>query len=51
VIPLLGERYRVRVSGQDTAATFAVLDTEAALAEIAAARTASTSSDPRRCRE
>lgn len=29
VIPFLGERYRVRVSGQDTAGTFAVLDTEA----------------------
>jgi quercetin dioxygenase-like cupin family protein len=30
VIPFLGEWYRVRVSGQDTAGTFAVLDTEAA---------------------
>jgi quercetin dioxygenase-like cupin family protein len=27
-IPFLGELYRVRVSGADTAATFAVLDTE-----------------------
>jgi quercetin dioxygenase-like cupin family protein len=30
VIPFLGEWYRVRVSGHDTAGTFAVLDTEAA---------------------
>jgi quercetin dioxygenase-like cupin family protein len=30
VIPFLGEWYRVRVSGQDTAGTFAVLETEAA---------------------
>jgi quercetin dioxygenase-like cupin family protein len=30
VIPFLGQWYRVRVSGQDTAGTFAVLDTEAA---------------------
>jgi quercetin dioxygenase-like cupin family protein len=30
VIPFLGQRYHVRVSGQDTAGTFAVLDTEAA---------------------
>lgn len=29
VIPFLGQSYRVRVSGQDTAGTFAVLDTEA----------------------
>jgi quercetin dioxygenase-like cupin family protein len=29
VIPFLGQAYRVRVSGQDTAGTFAVLDTEA----------------------
>lgn len=29
VIPFLGEWYRVRVSGQNTAGTFAVLDTEA----------------------
>jgi quercetin dioxygenase-like cupin family protein len=29
VIPFLGQRYRVRVSGQDTAGTFAVMDTEA----------------------
>jgi quercetin dioxygenase-like cupin family protein len=28
VIPFLGELYRVRVSGADTAGTFAVLDTE-----------------------
>ena len=28
-IPFLGEWYRVRVSGRDTAGTFAVLDTEA----------------------
>ncbi|MDQ4119627.1 MAG: cupin domain-containing protein [Actinomycetota bacterium] len=30
VIPFLGQEYRVRVSGQDTAGTFAVLGTEAA---------------------
>jgi quercetin dioxygenase-like cupin family protein len=30
VIPFLGQSYSVRVSGQDTAGTFAVLDTEAA---------------------
>src|SRR5207249_4438317 len=30
VIPFLGQRYRVRVSGQDTAGTFAMMDTEAA---------------------
>ena len=30
VIPFLGEWYRVLVSGQDTAGTFAVIDTEAA---------------------
>jgi quercetin dioxygenase-like cupin family protein len=29
VIPFLGQRYRVRVSGGDTAGTFAVMDTEA----------------------
>ncbi|MFI5897828.1 cupin domain-containing protein [Actinoplanes sp. NPDC051513] len=29
LIPFLGERYRVRVSGQDTAGTFAVLEIEA----------------------
>lgn len=29
VIPFLGERYRVRISGQDIAGTFAVLETEA----------------------
>jgi quercetin dioxygenase-like cupin family protein len=29
VIPFLGQSYRVRVSGQDTAGTFAVMDTEA----------------------
>jgi quercetin dioxygenase-like cupin family protein len=29
VIPFLGQPYRVRVSGQDTAGTFAVLDTKA----------------------
>ncbi|RRO16985.1 cupin domain-containing protein [Saccharopolyspora rhizosphaerae] len=29
VLHFLGQRYRVRVSGQDTAGTFAVLDTEA----------------------
>lgn len=29
VAPFLGQRYRVRVSGEDTAGTFAVLDTEA----------------------
>jgi quercetin dioxygenase-like cupin family protein len=29
VIPFLGEWYRVRVSGQDTAGTFAVMETEA----------------------
>jgi quercetin dioxygenase-like cupin family protein len=29
VIPFLGERYHVRLSGQDTAGTFAVLDTAA----------------------
>jgi quercetin dioxygenase-like cupin family protein len=29
VIPFLGAGYRVRISGQDTAGTFAVLDTEA----------------------
>jgi quercetin dioxygenase-like cupin family protein len=29
VIPFNGERYRVRVSGRDTAGSFAVLDTEA----------------------
>jgi quercetin dioxygenase-like cupin family protein len=29
VIPFLGQLYRVRVSGQDTAGTFAVLDTQA----------------------
>jgi quercetin dioxygenase-like cupin family protein len=28
VIPFLGQRYRVRVSGQDTAGTFAVMDAE-----------------------
>ncbi|QYN37645.1 cupin domain-containing protein [Pseudonocardia sp. DSM 110487] len=28
-IPFLGQSYRVRVSGEDTAGTFAVLDTEA----------------------
>lgn len=30
LIPFLGEWYRVRVSGQDTAGTFAVMETEAA---------------------
>lgn len=30
VIPFLGELYRVRVSGQDTSGTFAVIETEAA---------------------
>jgi quercetin dioxygenase-like cupin family protein len=30
VVPFLGEGYRVRVSGRDTAGTFAVMDTEAA---------------------
>jgi quercetin dioxygenase-like cupin family protein len=29
MIPFLGERYVVRISGRDTAGTFAVLDTEA----------------------
>jgi quercetin dioxygenase-like cupin family protein len=29
VVPFLGQRYHVRVSGQDTAGTFAVMDTEA----------------------
>jgi quercetin dioxygenase-like cupin family protein len=29
VIPFLGQRYRVRVAGQDTAGTFAVMDAEA----------------------
>jgi quercetin dioxygenase-like cupin family protein len=29
VIPFLGQRYQVRVSGQDTAGTFAVMDTAA----------------------
>ena len=30
LIPFLGEWYHVRLSGQDTAGTFAVIDTEAA---------------------